>query len=147
MILFTKNYCKSTWYLKNWLPYDLERIRLQLEKLRTQLRQQANWVNPSEIENPKLKNIIDNLYIPNAKIGSGSTADAVRVELRIDNLKVGGKSHKIKAENSVRSITDMLNNDYLSAHDRMVAENVRLDLLDSLGEKHGIRKQIHQNFN
>ena len=109
--------------------------RLQLEKLSTQLRQQANWVNPSEISNPKLKNIVDDLYRPNAKIGSGSTADAVRIELKIDNLKVGGKSHKIKAENSIRSITDILENDLLSAHDRMIAENVRLDLLDYLGEK------------
>lgn len=109
--------------------------RLQLEKLRTEYRQQANWVNPSEISDPKLRNLIDDLYRPNAKVGSGSTADAVRVELKIENLKVGGRSHKIKAENSVRSITDMLQNNSLSAHERMIAENVRLDLLDSLGER------------
>lgn len=40
---------------------------------------------------------MDDLYRENAKIGSGSTADAVRYELQTGG-KVGGKTHSQKAE-------------------------------------------------
>ena len=54
--------------------------RLQLEKLRTQYRQEASWCNPVEVQHPKLKNIVSDSYRERASVGSGSTADAVRVE-------------------------------------------------------------------
>ena len=142
MILFAENYCKSTWYLKNWLPYNLERIRLQLEKLRTQLRQQANWVNPSEISDSKLQKIVNGLYRPNAKIGSGSTADAVRVELYASK-QVPGNALKP----NVQRLTNM-KEDYLGKDFKMIkndhgdaifinkdnTKKIRFDVLDSHGD-------------
>ncbi|CNC72618.1 TPA: hypothetical protein ACQQX6_001341 [Yersinia enterocolitica] len=48
------------------------------------------------VKDGNLKNIIDDLYRPNAKVGSGSTADAVRYELATGE-KVGGRGHVEKA--------------------------------------------------
>ena len=44
------------------------------------------------VKDKNLQNIIDFMYRPNAKIGSGSTADAVRYELKTGE-NVAGKNH------------------------------------------------------
>ena len=53
------------------------------------------------------KNLIKELYRSGSKIGDGGTADALRYELKTGKL-VGGKSHKIKAEERVKQITNIL---------------------------------------
>jgi hypothetical protein len=109
--------------------------QLQLEKLRSQYRQQGNWRNPIEIKNTDLFTMVDRLYRLNAKVGSGSTADALRYETAFPKTTVGSKLHSIKAKESARKLEKLIRYANLNAHDSMIAENVRLDLLDSIGDK------------
>ncbi|MFP1528246.1 type IV secretion protein Rhs [Escherichia coli] len=92
------------------------------------------WENPTlQIEIGK--NIIDDLYRPNAKVGSGSTADAVRYELATGE-KVGGRGHVLKAQDYTRALQDWLDkNPTASPGDRAAAENVLQDLQNALGGK------------
>jgi hypothetical protein len=53
------------------------------------------------------KKLIGELYRDNATIGDGGTADAVRHEIK-DGVKVGGKSHIIKAQQRIKQINNML---------------------------------------
>lgn len=53
------------------------------------------------------KNLIKELYRSGSKIGDGGTADALRHELKTGKL-VGGKSHKIKAQERVKQIENIL---------------------------------------
>ncbi len=53
------------------------------------------------------KNLINELYRNDSKIGDGGTADALRYELKTGKL-VGGKSHKIKAQQRVKQINNIL---------------------------------------
>jgi hypothetical protein len=120
---------------RNVVYYCRANSRLQLEMLKTQYRQQANWINPVEIKNDKLFNIIDSAYKPGAKVGSGSTSDAIRLEIIDSGRKVGNRRHLIKGKDLIVSLERLLKSDKLSSHERMIAENVRLDLLDAFGEK------------
>ena len=52
------------------------------------------------VTNPKLRNIINDLYRPGAKVGSGSTADYVRT--------IGDSVHITKARNYVNGLRDLL---------------------------------------
>ncbi|NAU00634.1 type IV secretion protein Rhs [Escherichia coli] len=75
------------------------------------------------------------LYRPNAKVGSGSTADAVRYELATGE-KVGGRGHVLKAQDYTRALQDWLDkNPTASPGDRAAAENVLQDLQNALGGK------------
>ena len=75
---------------------------------------------------------MNDLYRPGAKIGSGSTADAVRAEQKTGE-SVGGKFHREKEENYFRSLSKWLNThtDSLPT-DKMAAQNVLRDLLNAL---------------
>lgn len=53
------------------------------------------------------KNLVKELYRSGSKIGDGGTADALRHEFKTGKL-VGGKSHKIKAQERVKQITNIL---------------------------------------
>jgi hypothetical protein len=117
------------------LPISKAADRLQLEMLKTKYRQNASWVKPSEIMKNKLQDVVDNLYREKASFGSGSTADAARIELANPGIKIGGGDHVTKAQNSVRRLEKIINSENLSSHERMIAENIRLDLLDALGDK------------
>lgn len=48
-----------------------------------------------DVQDAKLKKIVNNFYKPNTKVGSGSTADALRYE-KLAGGTVGGKEHAIK---------------------------------------------------
>ncbi|MFS3696901.1 hypothetical protein ACK6T2_20020, partial [Escherichia coli] len=88
-----------------------------------------------DVTDSNLKNIIDDLYRPNAKVGSGSTADAVRYELATGE-KVGGRGHVLKAQDYTRALQDWLDkNPTASPGDRAAAENVLQDLQNALGGK------------
>jgi RHS repeat-associated protein len=85
------------------------------------------------VSDPSLARLIDELYRPNATVGSGSTADAVRQELATGQ-PVGGAFHSQKAEDSIRSLGRWLsNNPTASPGDRAAAENVIKDMKNALG--------------
>lgn len=98
------------------------------------------------VENPQLKSFMDKIYRDGAKIGSGSTADAVRYE-KATGEKVGGREHTQKAEDAVKFFEKWLDkNDKLpptetgakkraSSNDVAAAENVLKDLKDALNGK------------
>lgn len=81
---------------------------------------------------PDLSLVMDELYRTGAKIGSGSTAAAVRHE-RATGGDVGGRLHAAKAQGYVIYLRRWLrNNPAASPGDRAAAENVLLDLCDAL---------------
>ena len=83
--------------------------------------------------NSELSGLMDDLYRPGAKVGSGSTAAAVREELAT-GAQVGGRSHVQKAGDYARALDDWLRrNPTASPGDRAAAENVARDLRNALG--------------
>jgi hypothetical protein len=75
---------------------------------------------------------LDWLYREDARIGSGSTAAAVREEI-VTQEPIGGKSHSQKARDSVAFLERWLRvNSSASINDRAAAENVMRDLKDAL---------------
>jgi len=86
-----------------------------------------------EVSDPALAKLIDPLYRPNATIGSGSTAAAVRQELATGQ-PVGGAFHSQKATDSIRSLERWLSiNPTAMPGDRAAAENIIRDMRDALG--------------
>ena len=61
------------------------------------------------VKDKNLQNIIDFMYRPNAKIGSGSTADAVRYELKMGE-NIAGKNHMQKAQDSIKALEKWIKN-------------------------------------
>jgi hypothetical protein len=106
--------------------------RIQHENYKDDLR--AKMEKPN-VKDPELKNIMDDLYRPNAKIGSGSTADAVRYETATGQ-NVGGKLHLEKAKNYVKALESWLKrNPTAASADRAAAENVMKDLKNAIRGK------------
>jgi len=86
------------------------------------------------VSNPKLKNIVNDLYKGTTnpgRVGTGTTADAVRNELAT-GLPTGGTFHSEKARMYINGLTNVLKAD-LSASDRLVAQSLFDDLVDALG--------------
>jgi RHS repeat-associated protein len=84
------------------------------------------------VENKKLENIIKDLYREKAKVGSGSTADAIRHELQTGDL-VGGRSHIQKGQDALRGVEKLLGQG-LSAGDKQKAGFLANDLRDALSK-------------
>nr|WP_082212066.1 hypothetical protein [Gilliamella apicola] len=106
--------------------------RIQHENYKDDLR--AKMEKPN-VKDPELKNIMDDLYRPNAKIGSGSTADAVRYETATGQ-NVGGKLYLEKAKNYVKALESWLKrNPTAASADRAAAENVMKDLKNAIRGK------------
>jgi RHS repeat-associated protein len=85
------------------------------------------------VADSSLAKLIDQLYRPNATVGSGSTAAAVRQELATGQ-PVGGAFHSQKAEDGIRSLERWLsNNPTARPGDRAAAENVVRDMSNALG--------------
>jgi filamentous hemagglutinin len=106
--------------------------RAEYEKYVDSLR--ASMEKPN-VQDENLSNIIDDLYRPNAKVGSGSTADAVRYEIATGE-KVGGRGHIEKAETYSKALQDWLNkNPQASTSDKAAAENVLKDMQNALKGK------------
>ncbi len=126
-----------------WGPEDEEKARnsessvnhenrAEYEKYVDSLR--ASMEKPN-VQDENLGNIIDDLYRPNAKIGSGSTADAVRYEIATGE-KVGGRGHVEKAETYSKALQDWLNkNPQASTSNKAAAENVLKDMQNALKGK------------
>ena len=101
------------------------------EAYKMQLRQQM--FKPS-VNNPQLQKLINGLYRPNAKVGSGSTADAIRYELSTGQA-VGGRFHSQKGTDSIRALEKWLgSNPKASLADRAATENIILDMRNALGQ-------------
>jgi hypothetical protein len=89
-----------------------------------------------QVTNSKLKNLVDNLFkgtkVPNP-IGTGSTADAVRNELRT-GLPTFGRFHSQKAQETINGLANWLRKNPNASHsDRLVAQSLLDDLKAALG--------------
>jgi filamentous hemagglutinin len=84
-----------------------------------------------KVADPQLRSYMDKLYREGARVGSGSTADAVRFEA-VTGRPVGGAWHGQKAKNMAGALGNWVkNNPGAAAADRAAAENVMLDLLNA----------------
>ena len=87
------------------------------------------------VANGGLRNIVSSLYrgtTSATRVGSGTTADAVRSELAT-GLPTAGKWHLEKALTSTRALTRWLaNNPNAAYHDRLVAQSLLDDLWGAL---------------
>ncbi len=84
------------------------------------------------VENPELASMLDKLYRPNARVGSGSTSDALRHE-RLTGEQVGGRNHMQKVSDSIKGLERWLEiNKNIKATDISAAENVLKDLRNAL---------------
>jgi filamentous hemagglutinin len=87
------------------------------------------------VQNTKLNSLLDELYRPGAKAGSGSTAAAVREELATGK-PVGGRFHSQKARDYVIALRRWLaDNPHASAGDRAAAESIIEDLENAVSGK------------
>jgi lipopolysaccharide export LptBFGC system permease protein LptF len=102
------------------------------EKYKSELFRAEGKPNVSD---PKLQGFIDKLYKDNAKIGNGSTADAVRYELQTGE-SVRGRYHSQKAQNSIRYLEKWLkNNPNAKPSDKLKVEHLIKDMKDALNGK------------
>jgi RHS repeat-associated protein len=89
-----------------------------------------------QVASRKLQNIVNDLYKGTTnprRVGTGTTADAVRRELATGK-PVGGRFHSQKATDSSRGLQKWLtNNPGASYRDRVVAQSLLDDLLSALG--------------
>lgn len=88
------------------------------------------------INDPKLRNLVENLYKgttnPN-RVGTGTTADAVRAELATGR-PTAGKFHLQKAEETIRGLQRWLQqNPNATYSDRLAAQSLLDELLSALG--------------
>jgi hypothetical protein len=86
------------------------------------------------VSNTKLQNIVNDLYKGTTnpgRVGTGTTADAVRNEL-VTGLATGGKFHSEKAQIYINGLNKVLKQD-LTASDRLVAQSLLDDLTNALG--------------
>ena len=85
----------------------------------------------AEAKTPEAKEVVNQLYRPNADYGDGGTADAIRRELATGK-PVHGKSHIKKGRQRLAQINRILrrNPDH---PDRALRERLRDDLRDALG--------------
>lgn len=89
-----------------------------------------------KVSDPKLQNYVDNLYKGTtnpARVGTGTTADAVRNELATGQ-PTGGTFHSIKAQETINGFERWLRtNPGASYSDRLVAQSLLDDLRSALG--------------
>jgi hypothetical protein len=99
---------------------------------------EAPKVPTPTVKDPKLRNLINDLYkgTKNPKrVGTGTTADAVRHELGTGQ-PTNGRWHLTKARESARGLENWLKrNPKADPHDRSVARNLLKDLRAALGGK------------
>ena len=87
------------------------------------------------VTNTQLAGLMDDLYRDGAKVGTGSTADAVRYEIA-NGVPVGGAFHTQKAQDYSKALQKWLVlNPKASFSDRSAAQNVYNDLQNSLKGK------------
>ncbi len=86
----------------------------------------------NSVENPKLKNLVKDLFRPTAQIGSGSSMDAFRVE-QLTGGTVGGKSHHTKLLNYRTALQKVWSNRAnLSPSDKQITKQLLQDIQNAL---------------
>lgn len=106
--------------------------RAEFEKYTDELRRSME--RPATTD-PTLSRYMEEMYRPNASVGSGSTAAAVRAE-QATGQPVNGAWHTQKAEESVGKLQKWLQaNPTASSSDRAAANNVLRDLKNALAGK------------
>ena len=88
----------------------------------------------SKVQNPKLRNAINEIYRDGATIGDGGLADAIRHELKTGEL-VGGKSHIQKGKERIKNLENILNKQDLSNTEKEIAEELIENISLALGGK------------
>ncbi len=83
------------------------------------------------VTDQKLRNRIDALYRPNAKVGSGSTPDAIRHELRTGEL-LSPKGHSQKGIEMRNGLMKDLKSGRLNNADSAIARQTLKDLQNAL---------------
>lgn len=84
------------------------------------------------VENPKLRNIVNDLYRPGAKVGSGSSMDAFRLE-QLTGRTVGGKVHSTKLLNYRNALRRLWNDRAnLSVGDKQITKQLLGDIQNAL---------------
>jgi hypothetical protein len=86
------------------------------------------------VSDQKLKNAIDQMYRPGAKVGDGGLADAIREQLSTGKI-VGGKDHLTKGFERVRNLENIIKEGKLNIGDSQAAHKVLSDLKNALGGK------------
>ena len=82
-------------------------------------------------ENLKLKEAIENLYRPNAKVGNGSTMDAVRYE-KETGILLSPSGHTQKLLDRRTQLVKLRNNGNLSSSDQKIINDLLIDIQDAL---------------
>jgi hypothetical protein len=119
---------RTTQGFRNRLPSD----RIQHEAAKSLYRQ--NMEKPP-IQDPKLAEHIDWLYKKDSTLGSGSTADAARLE-KLTGAKFKGCDHVGKSSQSIKFLEKWLKqNTQANSGDRAAAENILSDMKDAIGQK------------
>ncbi len=106
------------------------RVRFSSARVRA-----GKGVNRPTVTNPKLRNIVDDLYKgakTSSPIGTGSTADAIRYETRTGQ-QVGGRWHTRKGQEYARALEKWLRrNPNASLGDKIAARRILDDLRSAL---------------
>ncbi len=88
-----------------------------------------------KVEDVKLQSFLDKLYRDNATLGSGSTADALRYELKTGE-PVGGKWHTQKAIESIVYLEKwLIKNPNASFADKQAVTHIIRDIKNALNGK------------
>ncbi len=82
-------------------------------------------------QNARLRNLIEQMYRRTATVGSGSTADAIRHELRTGEL-LSKSGHSIKGQEMIRALERAVGDEALDAGDLQIANYLRDDLQRAL---------------
>jgi hypothetical protein len=85
----------------------------------------------STVTNPKLRNIISDLYKATSSFGNGGTADAIAYE-RATGQAVGGAFHTIKGEQYSRALQTVINSGTLNDPEKSVAQYLLNELQSAL---------------
>ncbi|MDU1893086.1 MAG: RHS repeat-associated core domain-containing protein [Dysgonomonas sp.] len=90
----------------------------------------SNLLN--KVINPKLKNVVNDLYRPGAQIGSGSSMDAFRLEV-LSGVAVNGKTHGTKLimyRTALQKLWDKKSS--LTKEEQVIVKQLLTDIQDAL---------------
>lgn len=86
------------------------------------------------VSDSKLASKIDKMYRPNAKIGNGSTADAIRHELKTGEM-LSPKGHMQKGKEMASELLKDMRSNRLSESDEKIARELLKDLKNAMSGK------------
>ncbi|MBE7038557.1 MAG: hypothetical protein E7404_06630 [Ruminococcaceae bacterium] len=88
----------------------------------------------TKVNNPKLKNAINEIYRSNATIGDGGLADAIRYELQTGKL-IGGKSHIQKGKERLKNLENIIKMQNLTSEEEKIAIEIMENIKNALEGK------------